>query len=409
MSLTRVDVCNIVCSSFGVRFPPLNNIMASIKQRPGSPYWICCYRKGNGERTQRSTKQAGKDEAWTVCLQWADAESRAAQGVLTEAQARLVISEIVERTTGEAMNFYSVQDWFNEWLAGKQQSKSAGTGVRYAQVIRDFLASLGKRATLNIAQATPRDVKAFRDAEMLAGKAAKTVNLAVKVIGGGFNAARRQGLITSNPAEALESLHHEAESKEAFTGEQLQSLLKAAPSQDWRGAMLLACFTGARLQDVANMTWRHIDLARRIVCFKPQKTVRTGKEIVIPMHEQLEGHLLKIAGNDNPGAFLFPSLAGKKTGGAHGLSRTFSKIMEQAGILADAARPRNGKGRAISKLSFHSFRHGFNSAMANAGIAQEIRQKLTGHATAEMNAVYTHHELDPLRAAVRVIPSIGDK
>ena len=83
--------------------------------------------------------------------------------------------------------------------------------------------------------------------------------------------------------------------------------------------------------------------------------------------------------------------------------------MEQAGILADAARPRNGKGRAISKLSFHSFRHGFNSAMANAGIAQEIRQKLTGHATAEMNAVYTHHELDPLRAAVRVIPSIGDK
>ena len=60
----------------------------------------------------------------------------------------------------------------------------------------------------------------------------------------------------------------------------------------------------------------------------------------------------------------------------------------------------------MSKLSFHSFRHGFNSAMANQGIAQEIRQLLTGHASAEMNKNYTHHELEPLRAAVKVMPNI---
>ncbi len=39
----------------------------------------------------------------------------------------------------------------------------------------------------------------------------------------------------------------------------------------------------------------------------------------------------------------------------------------------------------------------------------EIRQLLTGHATAEMNKNYTHHELEPLRAAVKVIPSIKVK
>ena len=44
--------------------------------------------------------------------------------------------------------------------------------------------------------------------------------------------------------------------------------------------------------------------------------------------------------------------------------------------------------------------------MANAGIAQEIRQKLTGHTSAETNKVYTHHELEPLRAAVGAIPSL---
>jgi integrase len=45
--------------------------------------------------------------------------------------------------------------------------------------------------------------------------------------------------------------------------------------------------------------------------------------------------------------------------------------------------------------------------MANAGVSQEIRQKLTGHASAQMNAIYTHHELEPLRAAISVIPSLG--
>jgi hypothetical protein len=45
--------------------------------------------------------------------------------------------------------------------------------------------------------------------------------------------------------------------------------------------------------------------------------------------------------------------------------------------------------------------------LANAGVAVEIRQKLTGHASAEMNAQYTHHELAPLRAAIAAIPSIG--
>ena len=81
--------------------------------------------------------------------------------------------------------------------------------------------------------------------------------------------------------------------------------------------------------------------------------------------------------------------------------------MERAGISEGRARPeRRGKGRVTSKLSFHSLRHGFNSAMANQGVAQEIRQKLIGHSSPEMNKVYTHHELETLRDAVKVIPSL---
>ena len=89
-----------------------------------------------------------------------------------------------------------------------------------------------------------------------------------------------------------------------------------------------------------------------------------------------------------------------------GLSGQFADIMTRGGIVGKIRR-HTPNGRANSSLSFHSLRHSFNSAMANAGVSQEIRMKLTGHSSAEMNKGYTHHELEPLRAAIAVLPGIG--
>jgi len=47
--------------------------------------------------------------------------------------------------------------------------------------------------------------------------------------------------------------------------------------------------------------------------------------------------------------------------------------------------------------------------MANAGVPQELRQKLTGHASADMNAIFTHHELETIRKAVSAIPRLPKK
>ena len=116
--------------------------------------------------------------------------------------------------------------------------------------------------------------------------------------------------------------------------------------------------------------------------------------------------LLKTAGIGK--AFVFPALAGRGTGGKSGLSGQFAGIMARAGIVGKVTR-HTPEGRANSSLSFHSLRHSFNSAMANAGVSQEVRMKLTGHTSAEMNKGYTHHELAPLRAAVAVIPGIQRK
>jgi len=84
--------------------------------------------------------------------------------------------------------------------------------------------------------------------------------------------------------------------------------------------------------------------------------------------------------------------------------------MQRAGIEDGVARERDGKlGRNVSRLSFHSLRHSFNSAMANANVPLEIRQKLTGHASQDMNKQYTHQELETVRRAVESISRLPGK
>jgi integrase len=385
-----------------------------------SPYWICCYTSATGQRLKKSTKvrikplkgEKRKDgspktaadkraEAWEVCLAYGRAENHAKNGTLTEQQAKKIIWEILERSTGEPLHNYKVSDWLNHWLDLKEQVRSGKTMDRYRQVIRDFIASLGGRANLALSHITAKDVLIYRDSIIAAKKTARTANLSVKVVSAAFNAAVRQHIIESNPATALETLPVKVEEKETFTPSQVARLVRAA-DDDWRGAILLGYYTGARISDVANMRWGAIDWQNKLIRFTPSKT---KKPVVVPLHQQLERELLKRPGIGK--ASMFPSLAGKGTGGRFGLSGLFAAIMERAGIQG---KPVEGSGgRTLSSLSFHSLRHSFNSAMANAGITQEIRQKLTGHTSAETNKVYTHHDLESLRKAIGVIPALTVK
>ncbi len=81
--------------------------------------------------------------------------------------------------------------------------------------------------------------------------------------------------------------------------------------------------------------------------------------------------------------------------------------MEKAKIAGRVIRRGYGAGRVTSSLSFHSLRHSFVSALANAGVAPELRQKLSGHADEKTHARYTHHEIEILRAAVAKMPGVS--
>ena len=387
-----------------------------------SPYWIACYTAADGRQLKKSTKQTDRKRALEVCLALERAEDLAKKGTLTETRTRELLSEVLERTTGDTLPFFTAEGFLRDWLNGKEVSKAPNTFLNYSQTVNSFLAHLGKRAKLNIAAITPKDVSTFRDVQIASGKNPNSVRITVKNLRAPFNVARRQGIITTNPAEAVElpaatkNEDGSETSRHVFTSEQIAALLSAAAmrengktvlddGKDWHGAILFAYYTGARIADTANITWSAIDLPSRMLTFRPQKT---KKEVKIPIHPELEAHLLEMSAPDSSKAFVFPKLAGKTTST---LSRNFVAVMQRASIANPVlSKARGTKGRTVYALSFHSLRHSFNSAMANAGVSQEVRMKLTGHSDAATNKGYTHHELAPLRAAINSIPSpIGRK
>ena len=256
----------------------------------------------------------------------------------------------------------------------------------------------------------------WRDAESLAGKAAATVNLNVKIVRGVFETASKRGIIPRNPAACVQRVDGEAMQREPFTAAEIGELLKAAPDVAWKGMILLGLYTGGRVGDLARLLWGNVDLARGTITFRPEKTKKSGKEVSLPLHPGLSSFLLSLPSADSETAPLFPSLAAKKAGGQHGLSTKFGKIMAAAGVdsmkvesdfkakTGDAKR--KGKARQLARRSFHSLRHTAVSLMANAGISEELRRRVVAHADGDVHARYTHHETDTLRAALAALPDV---
>jgi integrase len=384
--------------------------MASIHKDPRgkSPFWHCAHKLPDGGRTFRSLKTTDRKEAERLCQSLehrVPLEARA--GRLTEARALGLWSEIKKQATGEGLHFRTVREYLLEWLKDTKANVALRSYWRYEQAINDFLEHLGPKAEQLLREISPTDVRSWRDKLRAKGLSAPTVNGNIKVLRMPFKAAHDTGYIDINPTTKTQVrlIKDEARNveRDVFTPQQIAALIQAGPSEDWRGMILLGYTTGLRLRDCSDLQWENVDRGGGIITLQTKKTHKTVKVFIHPQFEKW----LELQTRGIGKAPVFPALAGKTGAGKSGLSMQFRRIMEQAGIKGRLLREACGAGRSQSSLSFHPLRHSFNSALANADVSQEIRQKLTGHASVQMNEVYTHRELELLRAAalkVRPVP-----
>lgn len=382
--------------------------MATVMKRERSPYWSAIWRDATGRQVWRSTKQTDRAAAMADALDYERADKMAGQGDMHEAQARKILNNILERAeTGDTIRAPSIAEYLKGWMETKEANRAGATVERYQKVVDCFLESLKARASKPLTAICARDVEAFLNIRKGEGVSPKTLHLDCKIIRSAFNKARREGIITINPAEAVELPDMDSVQRGTFEAGEIQKLVVAAKGE-WKTMILLGYFTGARLGDVAKMKWEGEKIDKNVregVNFEAGTLTywqqKNKKWVILPMHPELAEHLGNIA-PDRAVKFIMPGMANKGPGGQHGLSEGFKRIVLAAGLSLDTVQ---GKGRRnISKRTFHALRHSFTSALANVGVAPEQRMKMTGHTSEQIHAGYTHIELQTLREAMAKMP-----
>lgn len=384
--------------------------MASIWKHPNSPFWTACFADETGKARKRSTKSKDRTVALKLAFEFEAAARKAGAMELTRAVAHKILGEIVERVHGETLDGQTITQHVKSYLAALQARGTKATSLtRYDPIFTSFLAFLGPRADrARLASVSPRDVEAWRDGELATGKSASTANFSVSVLNGVFEAARRRGEIINNPCRMVKALDACAEERDVFTDKQIKSLLACADTE-WRGLILMGYHAGLRLQDAANLRFDHV--TDGVLTFADRKTSHRKKkaskrETSIVLAADLIEYLAALPTPMKSSQSVFPSLAGRLTGSNGGLSATFKRLMEKAGIDAAKGAEKEGVGRQFSALSFHSLRHTCLSRLANSGASAAVTKSISGHTSDAIHNGYLHADIEAQRKIIKLQPRL---
>jgi integrase len=376
--------------------------MASIRKQPKSKYWFACITLPDGRQTQRSTKLTDPKKARV----FADKLEAAGRGKIAEKQARKIIAEIYEMVNGETLPGSTARDFFTKWIENKKRETAESTARSYRDCINKFIAELGKKAEGDINGITRADVVDFRDS-LAARLSATSANNAVKIVRMALRDAVIDGLLDTNVAEGVKRVKHrgEANARRAFTLPELKKIFRAAASDEWKAMIAFGLYTGARLGDIAALTWQSVDLESNELAFVTRKT---GRKMRIPIAAPLQRYIAKLPAGDDPTQPLFPRAFATERVGT--LSNGFREILVDAGLAEPRSHQRVGNGRsakrAFNVISFHALRHTATSLMKNAGISPAIVADIIGHESPAISAHYTHIEQSAKRKALNAMPDL---
>ncbi len=382
--------------------------VASLTKRRTSKFWVACFTDQNGRRLKQSTATTDRKLAQKI----AEDFELVANKKRTMLQVRRVISRLHHDITGTDVAETTVRVFINGWLERKGPEVAASTLVFYKNAAHKFLEFLGLRAEQELGSVGREDLVRFRNeqAKHLAGK---SVNHLVKFLRMLFRAAKRDALITDDPAEFVDTVRENQKvERRPFTVAELRAALAVA-DDEWKSMILFGLYTGQRLADIAMLSWSNVDFRSREIRLVTRKT---GKRLILPVAEALKRHLELMPKNGDPVSPIHTSAHAivAQQGKSGQLSNQFADLLARAGLREKQPHRKShgegrGRGSALHGLSFHCLRHTAVTFLKEAGVPSAVVMELVGHDSEQMSELYTHVGYDALKQAAESLPDILNK
>jgi integrase len=402
--------------------------------RNRSPFWTACITAFIGQRRAQLKKSTATSDR-KIARRIADELEDAAQGkrsteeiktfldsikrtdARAERAARKSFDDVLRKTIGSGLGSKTTRGYVDDWLKRNQGTLAGTSYSKYEKTAENFFASLGGKADQDMASIRVDDIGLFRNAEAKR-VSQSSANHALKIIRVFFADAERDGVVARNVARMVRNEKRPAGDKSgrrAFTLPELRRILDKC-DDEWRSLVTFGIYTGARLGDLAAMTWQAVDLEKEQIYFVSRKT---GRVISLPMPKPLVDHITNLAASDDPKAPVHPRAYGilAKHGRVAALSNQFYEIMTDAGLVKprshsvrnDGERKGRSARRVLSEVGFHALRHTAVSLLKNAGVSDAVARDIVGHESVAVSQLYTHIEDKTKREALNKLPAIGGR
>lgn len=315
-----------------------------------------------------------------------------------------------------AVNGKKIGDAYDAWVTIRQAPER--TQQTYKRHANQFVALMGDLPLDSVSRTIGIE---FRDKlqawAVEKKKTAITADNILVSLRALFNVARDKGWLTSNPLERLSIKNggKESEGREPWTREELSLIFSdplwtkhAIPTDKKAGKEaaywipLIACYTGARLTEIAQLWTDDIATEPGMEAFefradaqRGQQLKNTGSWRAVPMHPELVRLGFCDYVQSLPKGELFPHLP---KAGKNGAGGQFGKWF---GTFKSA------KGFTSPAKSFHSFRHLVASELRLAGATDAQADAITGHAGngvgRQVYAATIRREAERLRRVIELL------
>ena len=199
-----------------------------------------------------------------------------------------------------------------------------------------------------------------------------------------FTLLAKDAGLQDNPFASVRRAKSDAETREAFTLEELKTIYDNLDDFT-RPLFMMAVWTGLREGDICTLKWSEVDLEHRLII---RKTRKTGAKVKIPISNQLYAFIISVPHTEDS-EYVFPEHAQMYLTNSSGVSYRIKQFLEGLGI--QTTRKPEGRTRAISVKDLHSCRHTFCYYAGLAGIPLAVVQSIVGHMTPSMTAHYSDH------------------